>query len=121
MTVLTAFDKKIAVIILLVALVMMAGVLYRRVVTPPGQQSVILVDNRVVTTVVLAPNAEKRDFMVQGVRGESVIRVEGSYISIVSSACPDQLCIKMGRKSRPGEVIVCLPNRVVVRIEGNEH
>ena len=117
----TAFDKKIAVLILLAALVMITGVLYRRVVTPLGQQAVILVDNKVLTTTVLDPEGAERDYTVQGVRGESVIRVQGSYISIVSSACPDQLCVKMGQKSRPGEVIVCLPNRVVVRIEGNEH
>jgi len=116
----TAFDKKIAVVILLVALVMMGWVLYRRVMTPLGQQATVLVDNREVKTLLLEPSGEKREITVQGLRGESVIRVDGSYISFIASACPDKLCIKMGAKSRPGEVLVCLPNRVVVRIEGNE-
>jgi len=117
----TAFDKKIAVVILLVALAMMGWVAYRRFVTPLGQQAVILVDNNEVKTLPLEASGEKRDLTVQGVRGESIIRVDGSYISFIASACPDKLCIKMGAKSRPGEVLVCLPNRVVIRIEGNEH
>jgi len=116
----TAVDKKIAVVILLVALVMMGWFLYMRVVTPRGQRAVILVDNREITSVLLDPDGGSRDLTIPGVRGASIIRVDGPYVSIVASACPDQLCIKMGRKSRPGEVIVCLPNRVVVRIEGHE-
>ncbi|MBT9152162.1 MAG: hypothetical protein DDT35_00376 [Firmicutes bacterium] len=116
----TSMDKKIAAIVLLLAVLMGFGVLYWRYVTPSGQQATILVDNRPVETVVLDPAVGMRQVVVQGVRGESVIEIDGAYIRIIASACPDKICIKMGRKSRPGEVIVCLPNRVVIRIDGNE-
>ncbi|MBS3937890.1 MAG: NusG domain II-containing protein [Peptococcaceae bacterium] len=116
----TSMDKKIAVIVLLLAVLMGVGVLYWRYVTPSGQQATILVDNRPVETVVLDPALGMRQVVVQGVRGETVIEIDGPSIRIIASDCPDKLCIKMGRKSRPGEVIVCLPNRVVIRIDGNE-
>ena len=34
--------------------------------------------------------------------------------------CPDQICVQHKEISRSGESIICLPNEVVVSIEGNE-
>ncbi|MBQ8731759.1 MAG: NusG domain II-containing protein [Oscillospiraceae bacterium] len=35
-----------------------------------------------------------------------------------SSDCPDRLCVQKGRLSLAGDVAVCLPNGVVLRLEG---
>jgi hypothetical protein len=32
--------------------------------------------------------------------------------------CPDQRCVHQGWASRTGQCIVCLPNRVMIQIEG---
>ena len=34
--------------------------------------------------------------------------------------CGDHTCVRMGRISRAGEAIVCLPHRLVVEIVGGE-
>jgi hypothetical protein len=39
-------------------------------------------------------------------------------VRIEESSCPDKVCVKTGWISRPGQAIVCLPHRIVVRIEG---
>ncbi|HRR92028.1 MAG TPA: NusG domain II-containing protein [bacterium] len=39
-------------------------------------------------------------------------------VRILSSPCPDKLCVKQGYISESGQVIICLPNRVVIKIEG---
>ena len=43
-----------------------------------------------------------------------VIKSETAYIS--EANCPDKQCMKQGKISRAGEMLVCLPNRVVVKI-----
>lgn len=43
-----------------------------------------------------------------------VIRSGKAYIS--EANCPDKQCMKQGKISRTGEMLVCLPNRVVVKI-----
>lgn len=43
-----------------------------------------------------------------------VIRSGKAYIS--EASCPDKQCMKQGKISRAGEMLVCLPNRVVVKI-----
>ena len=35
-----------------------------------------------------------------------------------SSTCKNQICVEHGKISLKGDSIVCLPNRVVVEIEG---
>ena len=41
---------------------------------------------------------------------------EGAFVEQVT--CPDKLCKKTGRINRAGQSIVCLPNRIVIYIEG---
>ncbi len=40
----------------------------------------------------------------------------GSYME--SASCKDRLCVKQGKIDKAGQSIVCLPNRIEVRIEG---
>ena len=35
---------------------------------------------------------------------------------MISADCPDHLCVKQGKISADGEMIVCLPNKVTVQI-----
>ena len=43
-----------------------------------------------------------------------VIKSGKAYIS--EANCPDKQCMKQGKISKTGEMLVCLPNRVVVKI-----
>lgn len=52
--------------------------------------------------------------------GENRVYVQEDLVYMEKASCPDQLCVKQG-VIRDGSVpIVCLPNKVVVRIEGGE-
>lgn len=119
----TSLDKKIALFVLLASIVGLLTVAYFRFVTPRGERALIEVDNKPVQTIILTPDGEKRTLSIQGVRGESLVGVEGSGIHMIDSACPDKTCVHIGVISRPGELIVCLPNRVVIRVlgEGDLH
>ena len=48
--------------------------------------------------------------------GENVLEIGTGYVRMVSADCPDQICVKTGSISKPGETIVCLPHRVAVTI-----
>ena len=63
------------------------------------------------------PLGRDREFAVSGPLGETrvVIREEGAFVA--DSPCRDKLCVSMGRVTRRGGWIACLPNRVLVRVE----
>ena len=47
------------------------------------------------------------------------IRAEEGRICIEHSDCPSQDCVRTGWISRPGQQIICLPNRLVISLTGN--
>jgi len=71
--------------------------------------------------VLVRPLGEDyEELTVRGFEGDSYLEISGGRVRMIDSACPDKLCVKSGWISRPGESIVCLPNRVVIEITGGE-
>ena len=50
----------------------------------------------------------------------NLIQVKEKVISIVESDCPGKDCVHSRGISRGGQSLVCLPNRVEIRLEGRE-
>lgn len=48
--------------------------------------------------------------------GGNVVLVEKNCISMKEASCPDKLCIKQGRITNGSHPVVCLPNRVVIKV-----
>jgi hypothetical protein len=57
--------------------------------------------------------------VIPGPLGETKVRVENKRVWIEDAPCPNRLCMRQGKISRPGESIICIPNRIVITIEGN--
>lgn len=51
--------------------------------------------------------------------GDNLLLLEQHQVSILQSSCPDKLEVKAGVITRAGQQLVCLPNRLVVRLEGS--
>jgi len=64
------------------------------------------------------PLSENKTIEIPGPLGKSVVEIKNRRVRILSSPCPDKLCVKQGYIRESGQVIVCLPNRVVIKIEG---
>lgn len=78
----------------------------------------VLADGRQVAEFDLPQG--KRSLAIDGYQGKSYVEIEGGRVRMVDSACPDKLCARRGWISRPGESIVCLPNRVVIEVVSGE-
>lgn len=46
----------------------------------------------------------------------NVLVIEGKKAYMESADCPDQICVRHKPITKCGEEIICLPNRVIVRI-----
>lgn len=56
---------------------------------------------------------------VDGFEGKVVIEIQNQRVKVLSSSCQNKICIKAGQIHVPGPVIICAPNRVMVRIIKN--
>ena len=50
--------------------------------------------------------------------GTNTLVIEDRHAYISHADCPDKLCINQGKIWGSGQMIVCLPNRVTVTVEG---
>ncbi|WP_434578650.1 NusG domain II-containing protein [Thermoanaerobacterium thermosaccharolyticum] len=50
----------------------------------------------------------------------NVVEIKNGKVRMKESDCPDQICVKTGWIEKEGQQIVCLPNRVVVRVAGGK-
>ncbi|NVM04633.1 MAG: NusG domain II-containing protein [Candidatus Helarchaeota archaeon] len=55
---------------------------------------------------------------LKGPQSRVKINIENGYVFVSESGCPQKICKRMGRKNRINELIVCIPNRLIIRIEG---
>ncbi len=58
------------------------------------------------------------EYRIRGYQGDMLINVKGGRVAVAESSCQKKICVKTGYISSPHEKIVCVPNRVVVSIEG---
>ena len=52
--------------------------------------------------------------------GINVVVIDDNKVYVDSADCPGKDCVKRGIITRSGEEIICLPHRLVIRIEGGE-
>lgn len=63
-------------------------------------------------------NLKDTTLIIPGPLGETELRIEDGEAWIQKASCPNKLCVRQGRISRPGESIICLPNKIVITIKG---
>lgn len=59
-------------------------------------------------TIIVLPNREMK------------IEVKDSRVRAAWSDCPNQLCVNRGWIKTAGEIIVCVPNKVLIEIEATD-
>lgn len=51
---------------------------------------------------------------------ENILEIKDGYADVTGASCKDKLCVNQKPIHLKGETIVCLPNRMVVEIEGEQ-
>mgnify|MGYP002624295497 CR=1 FL=1 len=102
-------------LILLAAL----GALWALSAGSPGQVAVVEVDGTLTRRVELTALTEPVEETFTGRDGLTLtVRFAPEGAQVFRADCPDQVCVHTGPLTRTGEAAVCLPARVVLRLEG---
>ena len=65
------------------------------------------------------PLNEDTEILIETEYGKNTVVIKNGEVYITDADCPDKLCEKE-KLSGTGRSVVCLPNRVAVRIEGKK-
>lgn len=51
---------------------------------------------------------------------QNTIEIDGTSVRVIDSTCYDHICENTGSISKSGEVIVCMPNKLLLKIVGED-
>lgn len=78
----------------------------------------IQVDGKDYKTIYFDPKVVGKELKIETEFGYNLLEIGDGKVRVIEADCPDQLDVKQGYISKPGEVIVCLPNKLVIEIMG---
>ncbi|MDX2481262.1 MAG: NusG domain II-containing protein [Desulfuromusa sp.] len=109
---LTPFDCKLLIVVS--ALVVLSFLLPLSQTT--GARVVVSSDDRIV---FVAPLANAQRVELDGPLGITVLQIENGAVRVLSSPCSQKVCVRMGEARHTGDLLACVPNQLVIRIEGD--
>ena len=106
---------------LLFAVIVIGGLLlYRGLGRGEGTVAVISVNGEELERVDLSKVRKEYDLEISTEYGNNTVHIEPGAISVTAADCPDHVCVMQGKLSSSGIPIICMPNRLVISIEGGE-
>lgn len=107
-------DLLLAGIVLLVAL---SALLIMRLTRTEGATVLITVDGEEYARY---PLSEDTRVTIGDTEHQNTLVISDGQAWVEDASCPDKLCVQQGHIHYDGEMIVCLPNKVVVQIMGGD-
>lgn len=107
--------KNILVIALIICVLLSLIFLFKSFFTPP---KFVEIKTPFDKTGALYPLHENRELSLEGRIGKVIIEIKDRRVRVRESSCPDKVCVKTGWIKRSGEIIVCAPNQITIRILG---
>jgi hypothetical protein len=85
---------------------------------PPAAKALVFVDGIQVHELSLRQDQELTVTGPDG--GTNHLVIQNGEIWCSQASCPDQLCVRQGKKKYNTDTIVCLPNRMNITIQGGD-
>lgn len=62
------------------------------------------------------PLDEDAEFTIKDGEFENKIKIHDNGVEVVEANCPDKVCVKTGFINKPSQSIVCIPNKINIKI-----
>ncbi len=115
----TFWDKTVIAVLLGVSIITMVC------------QGLFLTDTMGERVVITIDNKEYAVYNFSDIKGEKVIDIKTEFgsntvlikensVCVTDASCPDKLDVKAGEINKTNQIIVCLPNKLMIEIKGGE-
>ncbi len=102
--------------LLLAGVLLLCGAIWAAVhfLSPKGGSVVITDADHSRITLPLDEDTEQKIYSNDG---WNVVQIRNGAVRVESADCPEQICVKHSPIDTAGEVIVCLPHKLIVEVE----
>ncbi|MDD2365741.1 MAG: NusG domain II-containing protein [Desulfuromonadaceae bacterium] len=80
-------------------------------------QAVVTVNGDIIRKINMPTNS-RYSFAIEGSSGSFRVELDGEKIKVSEAHCAGQVCLNQGWISRAGQSIICIPEKIVIRLEG---
>lgn len=110
----TNFDKRLISLIILLALV--TCVIFIIPKQAEFLQVEISVEGNLYSLIELNQLEPYQLVELVGPLGISTVEIKEGKVRMLSSPCPDHICMGMGWMGNHGQTIACVPNRIIIKV-----
>jgi len=116
---LTTVDRWLMVALLILGLTLMGWRVWGD--SSRSAQVVVTVNGETILNLELSPNQSGR-YLIPLERGQAVLEVDDGAVRLqdMEGLCPRRICSHTGWIRKQGESILCVPNKLLIRILGAE-
>lgn len=83
-----------------------------------NEKVAIITQNDIVLDRIDLDKISERYVITYSGKYPGTIEADNGKIRFVHADCPDQVCVNTGWIDRPGQIAVCLPAGVIIKVEG---
>lgn len=107
-------DIKLIIILLVISFISIIFIILNK---KEAKYALVYYDSKIIKKIDLSIN---NTYNVKGYNGNVKIKVKNKKIKVIEEKSPYHLCSKKGYISKTYESIVCLPNKIVIEIDGSK-
>ena len=85
-----------------------------------GTYAEVTLDGKPYKKILLSEHRGEEQIDIKTEYGYNIIEINDASIRIIDADCRDKICIKSGFISKPSEILVCLPHKLMVEIKSND-
>lgn len=101
-------------LLVLLAIIGVGFLIQRYFFGKTGSTAIIEQDGETISELDLSKDTEL--VLDDGNGGSNTITVKNGKIAVTDANCPDLVCVHTGSISQTGEVIACLPHKLIITI-----
>lgn len=114
----TKFDVLLVIVVLGISVFSLFNS-YNKINDTNKKTVLIYLEGKLYKQFTLTDDLNK-EIEVKGDKYENTIEIENGNVTVTHSTCPDHICERHTSINSPGQIIVCLPNEMIVEIKGEE-
>lgn len=112
-------NKNDYILIVILVVIIFSSILITNKDSKASNEAIVYYNNEIALRIDL--NTKLQDYVVKGYNGDVKIKAGEGKIKVMQENSPLHLCSKQGYISKSHETIVCLPNKIVIKLESNDN
>lgn len=84
------------------------------------EKTAVIIQDGVIIKSIRLDLIDKKVTIEYNGKYPGIIEAEKGRIRFFEAACPDKVCVETGWISHTGQIAVCLPDNIIIKIEGTD-